>query len=113
MARTRLTLFVVSTAISSAIAQNIIQISSPPVTLSATLGRPITSVATIGISGGSPGAGPAAVKFKYAGVTPVNPLRPTPPNFVVVFPSGGTTSTDNTAIDILNPPGVLIGLNEG
>jgi uncharacterized protein (TIGR03437 family) len=42
------------------------------------------------------------VKFKYKGVTLLNPNRPMPPNYIVVFPASGTTSETDA----------LIGLNE-
>src|SRR5205807_611057 len=65
------------------------------------------AIPTIGIFGSSPGNIPAAVKFKYAGVSSAGVPGPLPANFVVVFPTSGTTSTE-----ITNPTAVLIGLNQ-
>src|SRR5690242_7766792 len=97
--------FVVIYTTCSAVAQNGISAGSSPVSLSATVGSPIASVAVIGI--GVPGIAPPDVKFRYTGVAVANTAQPMPPNFVVVFPSSGTTSTDPK-----NPTEILIGLNE-
>jgi uncharacterized protein (TIGR03437 family) len=51
------------------------------------------------------GLGPSLAKFQYTGVTSAVPGGPAPPDFIVVFPSSGTTSSSN-------PTGVLIGLNQ-
>src|SRR4051812_43544428 len=94
-------------ALSSALGQNSIYVGVPLISLSATVGKPITSIASIGINGGVPGVRVAAVQFRYTGATPAAGFSSNPPNFVVVFPSSGTTSIDaNTSTQI------LIGLND-
>jgi hypothetical protein len=114
MSYARLVFLALILAMTSAVAQSVIRAGPVTVSLSATVGRPVTSiagspvtsVARVGIFG-SADAGAAALKFKYSGVTSGNPAQPTPPNFIVVFPSTGITSTD-----ISNPTVVLIGLNQ-
>lgn len=68
---------------------------------------PINPVGRVTIGAGLPGGLPVNVKFQYTGVTPVNSLLPTPPNFVVVTPSTGLTASS-----IVSPAEVLIGLNQ-
>lgn len=118
MLYTRVAFIALSVATNSAVAQNLINAGggvydffipvggTTPQVKVVVNGQP--NAVEIGIGASPIGGGePAAVKFKYAGVIPVNTARPTPPNFIVVFPSAGITSTDIFS----NPTGVLIGVN--
>lgn len=68
---------------------------------------PITPVGRIAIGAGDLSGQFVSVKFQYTGVTAVNTAAPTPPNFIVVTPATGTTSSS-----ILAPAEVLIGVNQ-
>ncbi|HXP84257.1 MAG TPA: IPT/TIG domain-containing protein [Bryobacteraceae bacterium] len=88
--------------VSYALCQNSIRVG-PNIDISGTLGAPVASfsppVGTVFVNGG-----PANVKFKFTGVTSLEPAVPVPFNFVVVSPSSGTAGSGVTS--------VAIGLNE-
>ncbi len=65
-----------------------------------------SNISMITVGATSQGGMPVAVQFQYTGATSVNPAQPTPPNFLVVTPSAGTTSTNPE--DVAE---ILVGLN--
>ena len=80
--------------------------AGPGVNFTTSVSAPTSSIWTIAIGAAALGGPPVSVKFQYTGVTALNTLQPTPPNFLVVTPANGKTSPTS------QPAEVFIGLNE-
>ncbi len=95
---------VLAATVGSSLAQVMIS-AGPDLNFTASVNGPFTTVSTITIGAAALGGPPVSVGFQYTGVTPVNAAQPTPPNFLVVTPSTGATSSSS------DPAEVFIGLN--
>jgi|SRR5271165_641035 len=97
-------IFVLTLSVNHAFAQITIG-AGPDLNFMASVDDTVYPVAIVAIGIGPPSGPPIVARYQYTGVTSANTAQPTPPNFLVVTPSIGTTSASS------NPAEVRVGLN--